>query len=189
MKSAFRTLALLTVFAVIASAVTAAAQSTMTKDQKIAQAMAAGPASISANATIVDWPDKSGKQEVLRKGTNDWVCMPSEAQTQYLKNDALCIDKPWQAFFGDLLAGKKKPSIKSVGYGYMLTSDADESNISMMEAAPTKTNQWHHVGPHVMIAYPSAKTARALSSDPHNGGPYVMWKDSPFAHVMVPVPK
>ena len=26
-----------------------------------------------------------------------------------------------------------------------------------------------------------------LSTDPHNGGPYVMWKGTPYAHIMIPV--
>lgn len=172
----------------IAGPASAAAQSGMTNEQKIAQAMAAGPSSISANATIMDWPDASGKQAMLRKGTNGWMCMPSHPGGQYLKNDAMCLDKPWQDFIGALVNGKK-PHIHNVGYAYMLTSDGDEANTKMGEKAPTKTNMWHHVGPHVMVVYPNANTARMASNDPHNGGPYVMWKDTPYAHVMWPVPK
>jgi hypothetical protein len=26
-----------------------------------------------------------------------------------------------------------------------------------------------------------------ISTDPHNGGPYVMYADTPYAHIMVPV--
>jgi len=26
-----------------------------------------------------------------------------------------------------------------------------------------------------------------ISTDPHNGGPFVMWKGTPYAHVMIPV--
>jgi hypothetical protein len=27
---------------------------------------------------------------------------------------------------------------------------------------------------------------KGVSDDPHNGGPYVMWKDTPYAHIMFP---
>jgi hypothetical protein len=27
----------------------------------------------------------------------------------------------------------------------------------------------------------------ALPTDPNNGGPWVMWKGTPYAHIMVPV--
>jgi len=43
----------------------------MTKDQKIAAAMTAAPAVISAKATILDWPAKEGDAPTtLRAGTN-----------------------------------------------------------------------------------------------------------------------
>ena len=29
-------------------------------------------------------------------------------------------------------------------------------------------------------------TAAAATLDPENGGPYVMWKGTPYAHIMVP---
>jgi hypothetical protein len=28
-----------------------------------------------------------------------------------------------------------------------------------------------------------------MSTDPDNGGPYVMWRGTDFAHVMIPTPK
>ena len=32
-----------------------------------------------------------------------------------------------------------------------------------------------------------AALLEGISTDPQNGGPYVMWKGTPYAHVMVPV--
>jgi hypothetical protein len=37
-----------------------------------------------------------------------------------------------------------------------------------------------------MILAP-AEMLEGFSSDPDNGGPYVMWKDTSYAHLMVPV--
>src|SRR4029453_15391532 len=55
----------------------------MTPAQKIANAMSAGPSSISAKATILDWPAKEGDQPpVLRAGTNGWTCLPDFPATQ-----------------------------------------------------------------------------------------------------------
>ncbi|MBA2688838.1 MAG: hypothetical protein H0U64_12195 [Gemmatimonadaceae bacterium] len=159
----------------------------MSREQKIASATAAAPAEISAKATIVDWPAKPGAEmPLIRKGSNGWVCLPSQPPSKYIRNNAMCVDKPWQAWMAGLMAGKK-PNIKEVGYGYMLTNDSEESNAAFSDTVPTKTNQWHHVGAHVMVVYPNTKTAHAVSSDPHNGGPYVMYKGTPYAHVMVPL--
>jgi hypothetical protein len=37
-----------------------------------------------------------------------------------------------------------------------------------------------------MIVVPK-EILKGLSDDPFNGGPYVMWKDTPYAHIMIPV--
>jgi hypothetical protein len=38
-----------------------------------------------------------------------------------------------------------------------------------------------------MIAVPDLKSLDGLSTDPKNGGPWVMWKGTPYAHIMAPV--
>src|SRR5262245_12835642 len=71
---------------------------TMTKTQKIANAMSAAPSSISAKATILDWPAKEGAApEVLRAGTNGWSCFPDSPETK--GNDPVCVDSAWLNLF------------------------------------------------------------------------------------------
>src|SRR6185503_15749557 len=66
----------------------------MTKDQKIANAMTAAPASVSAKATILDWPAKEGDQPaVLRAGSNGWNCLPDMPDSQ--GSDPMCVDQSW----------------------------------------------------------------------------------------------
>src|SRR5437879_12483618 len=47
---------------------------------KIANALSAGPASITEHAAVIDWPanpkDGMSHGRVLRQGTNGWTCMP-----------------------------------------------------------------------------------------------------------------
>ena len=70
----------------------------MTKAQKIANAMTAAPSSISAKATILDWPAKDGEApEVLRKGTNGWSCFPDSPETK--GNNPVCADSAWLNLF------------------------------------------------------------------------------------------
>ena len=38
-----------------------------------------------------------------------------------------------------------------------------------------------------MILVPNPTMLDAFPTDPHNGGPYVMWQGTPYAHVMVPL--
>ncbi len=164
----------------------AAGASAQSKAAKIQSAISAAPKSIAANAAVIDWPGKNGKQELLRAGTNGWTCMPSEAPTKYITRNAICFD----ANFGDMLGAlltNKPPKVQRVGYSYMLSNDTWESNTTPMAPAPTPTNEWHHVGPHVMVVYPDKAMLAGLPVKPSMTGPYVMWPTTAYAHVMWPV--
>ena len=84
---------------------------------------------------------------------------------------------------------KKDPQIKSVGIAYMLKGDKGVSNTDPFATAATATNQWVVSPAHVMVLMPDTKHLEALPTDPHNGGPWVMWKGTPYAHLMVPAEK
>jgi len=156
------------------------------KGAKIASATSAAPASIAANATVMDWPGKDGKMATLREGSNGWTCMPSHPKSKYIQNDAMCLDQTWLSFIG-ALTSKTAPSVKQVGYSYMLSANDWESNTDGAATAPTPDNQWHHVGSHVMVVYPDAKMLEGIPTRPSKQGAYVMWPGTPYAHVMFPV--
>lgn len=62
----------------IAAAQTPQAATLVTDADKIADALRAGPAFITKDATILDWPaTKGGEYRVLRKGTSEWSCLPA----------------------------------------------------------------------------------------------------------------
>jgi len=164
-----------------AQSVTAAAS----RQAKIANALTAAPEEVTRNASVKDWPAKEGEGlALLRQGTNGWVCLPDNLTTP--GNDPMCMD----ATFHDAVAGHfagQVPKVTRVGYAYMLTSDAEGSNIDPTASAPTPTNQWHHAGPHIMILYPDATLLEGLPTQPSTYGPYVMFAGTPIAHVMLPV--
>ena len=157
------------------------------KAEKIATALSAAPPSIAEKATVLDLPGKDGKMTMLRPGSNGWTCIPSEPKSKYIVNNAMCGDQTFFQFVGALMSGKKEPGIKQVGYSYMLSADDWESNTEFTAKTPTPDNQWHHVGSHVMIAYPDQKMLAGIPTRPSKNGAYVMWAGTPFAHVMFPV--
>ena len=170
--------------------VTAAAQSTAgathaksahksTDQALIANALSAAPASVAAGATVAGHDGR-----ILRKGSTDWVCMPDMPDVP--NNSPMCLDAPWRAFI-DALMNKKTPTVTQIGFGYMLQRDMPVSNTDPFATAPTSTNQWiQDGGPHVMILLPDQRMMENMSTDPKSGGPFVMWKGTPYAHVMVP---
>jgi hypothetical protein len=156
-------------------------------DSKIADAMRAAPPSIAENATIIDWPDAEGAEmTVLREGTNGWVCYPSNPIViAEGEEDPMCLDEVWQAWLEALLAGEDV-TVERLGIAYMLRGDAGTSNIDPTATGPTDDNEWHVAGPHIMLLMPGLNY-EGISTDHTNGGPYVMWRDTPYAHVMVPI--
>jgi hypothetical protein len=160
-------------------------KSVMTKAQKIQNAQSAAPAAIAAKATILDWPSKEGAQpEVLQAGSNGWSCLPDMPESD--GDDPMCIDDPWMKWVDGLL-NKKAPAITRVGIGYMIApGGAWASNNDPYSMTKTATNQWSFHPAHLMIVVPNVKDLAGLSTDPNNGGPYVMFAGTPYAHIMAP---
>ena len=163
-----------------------AAVAQATTAAKIASAMTAAPESVARNATIIDWPDSSGRIVTLRQGTNGWTCLPSQPKSQYITSNAICAAQNFYDMLTALISGKP-PAVKGVGYSYMLSNETWESNTDFASTKPTADNQWHHVGSHVMIVYPDKSALAGLPTQPSTTGPYVMWASTPYAHVMWPV--
>ena len=99
----------------------------------------------------------------------------------------MCLDAAWAKWLDAYLA-HKDVTISTVGIAYMIApggGEASNTDPYAMKAVPD--NQWSHHPPHLMIAVPDLKSLDGLSTDPKNGGPWVMWKGTPYAHIMAPV--
>ena len=145
----------------------------------IARATSAAPLDVGRNATVMGM-GADGKMKEVRAGTNGWMCMLD------LVGDSMCLDKEWQAW-GDAWMNKKEPpKPKTVGVAYMLKGDKGASNTDPYATKKTADNQWVVTGPHVMILPTDASQLDAYPTDWTNGGPWVMWKGTPYAHIMVP---
>lgn len=160
----------------------------MTKAQKIANARTAAPAAISASASVYDYPAKEGEAPVLlAKGTNGYSCFPDMPDTK--GNDPVCADDPWVQWMQSYMS-HKAPSVSRVGIAYMTGGDGYwGSNTDPYGMTETPTNQWGHHPPHVMLVIPDLKSLQGMSTDPNNGGPYVMYAGTPYAHIMTPIKK
>lgn len=158
----------------------------MTTAEKIANAMTAAPASIAGKATILDWPAKEGdKPAVLRSGSNGWSCLPDMPDTD--GNDPACLDQPWMQWVEAYMT-HTAPKVSRVGIGYMTAAGGGwTSNTDPYAMKKTMDNHWGHHNPHVMIVVPDVKALEGISTDPNNGGPYVMYPGTPYAHIMAPI--
>ncbi len=178
---------ILAVAAALALPTTAAAQqkaAPMTSAAKIADALVAGPTSVTAHATIMDWPaSPTAKATVLRAGTNGWVCYP-RMPGQPLDNP-MCLDGAWQKLMGAMMAHKAPPPA-SFGLSYMLGPIDASSNTDPYATGPKSGNEWGTDGPHLMLIVP-AEALKGVPTTRSAAGAYVMWRGTPYAHVMVPI--
>ncbi|TPH15780.1 hypothetical protein EPA86_08795 [Litorilituus lipolyticus] len=149
------------------------------RDIKIQRAMAAAPAAISQNATIVD-----SDGSLLQKGTNGWTCMPD---TMPGDKAPMCNDAVWMKMM-KAVATKAEFTATGIGISYMLKGDIGSgvSNSTPYHPDHKNAHDYTETGPHMMIIVPKSML-EGVSRDPKSGGPYVMWGDTPYAHIMVPV--
>jgi hypothetical protein len=176
---------LLTVAAIFAAGGLISADSTAADDAAmIKSAEAAAPASVSSGATIYAWGEDGGMR-TLREGTNGYWCMPDEPRPG---DNSMCGDANAMEWLM-AIAGKKEPPKGKIGLVYMLAGvDMQASNLDPYAPAPANESEYVKTGPHIMIlnamdqlqGYPGGV-------NPDTTKPYVMFPDTPYAHIMYPV--
>jgi hypothetical protein len=167
-----------TIIGILLLAVESFAETDGTRQAKIARAMQAAPASISKNATIVDTDGT-----VLRAGSNSWHCFPASGPGS---DHPMCNDAVWMSLM-DAFSKKGDFKTERIGISYMLAGDDNVNNADPFDKQQDPGETWVQEGPHLMIIVPDPKMLEGVSDDPENGGPYVMWKGTPYVHIMVPV--
>ena len=149
-------------------------------EKQIESAMSAAPASVSADARIIDW-----EMNELRPGTNGWTCLPDRPDTE--GSDPWCVNEPWLNFL-HAYVNQTEPSYDQLGIAYMLQGDSPVSNTDPYATEKTTDEDWVvGLGAHLMVIVPDISSFSDLPTDAYNGGPWIMWPDTPYAHIMIPV--
>ena len=146
----------------------------------IESATSAGPASISADATVMDW-----EMNEIRAGSNEWTCLPDRPDTP--GQDPWCVNEPWLDFL-HAYVNQTEPTYTEIGVAYMLQGDTPVSNADPYATSPTGPEDWvTGLGAHIMMLVPDRSLLEGVSTDHRNGGHWVMWPNTPYAHLMIPV--
>jgi hypothetical protein len=126
------------------------------------------------------------QMRTLRKGKNNFTCMPDNPKTP--GNDPMCLDAAGMQW-ADAWMHKTKPPPGVVGFAYMLKGGSDASNTDPHAEGPAPGTKWVDTGPHDMIfnVGDAAKTYPRQGKNPDTNAPYVMWPDTPWEHLMIPV--
>lgn len=146
----------------------------------IASALGAAPEAITATATVTDLDGN-----VLREGTSGFTCMPDDSE---IPGDApVCLDAGGWAFINALMNREEPPVLEEPAFIYALQGGWPASNVDPYADGPTADNEWLGISaPHIAVLVTEASMLEGISTDPNNGGPWVMWRDTPYAHLMIP---
>ena len=168
---------IIALLALILAPITMASE--MSVEDKIKSAMSAAPARISTNATILD-----SDGTLLRKGDNNWTCMPGGLPGS--KKYPMCHDPVFMKWSNTVWSDKPF-STDIVGYSYMLAGGyaADINNPRAKKS--DKGNNWHQEGPHMMLIMPTRDLLEGQSADPKDDSIFVLWKNTPFEIVIIPL--
>jgi hypothetical protein len=140
----------------------------------IAKATSPVPADIGRNAAVMG-ASADGKMKELRAGPNGRMACSISPATRCASTRS---GRP-----GATLGIKKEPpKPTTVGVAYMLKGDKAASNTDRYATKPTADNEWVVSGPHIMIL---PTDVSQLDAYPTIGRPWVMWKGTPYAHIMV----
>ena len=165
---------------VIAAAALLLATPSFAQSDLIKSARSAGPESISKDATVMNW-----NLEVVSKGTNAWTCLPDRPDTP--GTDPWCVDENWVNFLRAYTT-QTDPSYDGIGFAYMLMGDTPVSNEDPYATEPTGPEDWvTDLHAHLMMLIPDKSMLKGISTDHLNGGPWVMWPKTPYAHLMIPI--
>jgi hypothetical protein len=151
----------------------------------IASAISAAPEKIGRDAAVM-LMGADGQVRTLRKGKNNFTCMPDNPATP--GPDPMCMDMNGMAWVNAWIA-HKAPPLGQVGFMYMLSGGTDASNTDPYATQPQAGNHWIKTGPHVMIvgADKNLYGGYPRSADPDTTQPYIMFPGTHYEHLMAPV--
>src|SRR3954465_10493296 len=149
--------------------------------------MVFGETLISTGKSITDKGIQASatRSRTLMSPPNTFTCMPDNPATP--GPDPMCMDQNGLEWATAWIEHRDPPKGK-VGFMYMLAGGTDASNTDPYAQKPDANNNWVETGPHDMLVgakgmiegYPRA-------AKPDTSQPYVMWPDTPYEHLMIPV--
>src|SRR5205814_1081854 len=147
---------------------------------KISNAMSAAPAALLRNASVVEM-NEDGSMKELRQGTNGWTCVPDDPGTR-------CASTLTRWSGCTHTRRKSRHLRRSVLFTCFKAAGAS-SNVDPYATKPD-AGKPTITGPHVMVVGPAVKAIPGYDrtgNDVNVKVPYVIWKDTPYEHLMVPM--
>jgi len=148
----------------------------------------AAPAFIGKHATVI-----GASGEVLREGTNGWRCepfmpMPKGGFKHPHETAAACSDKNAVAW-ANAYKSNTKPELDGDGWIWMIHGDLGVDNFKPYTDGQKNAGHKHFIesGAHMMLMPKDPSSLDGQTTDYTTGAPYVMFKGTPYVHLMIPL--
>ena len=149
--------------------------------KKIERALSAAPSTVAEHATVMNWDSRS----VLKEGTNDYICFPSFGGMP----SPMCVGQEWIDFIDAMVNGTEPLLPDRVAIRYWLQGVSPMSNENPFATPEEAANHVIAPGdPHLAILFSDKAMFEGYPDHPEKGGPWVMFKNTPYMHLMVPAP-
>lgn len=145
---------------------------------KIERALRSGPDCVTREATVAEIEDE-GQMNVLRAGTNEWVCVPGNENI--IGQADMCANPAGLQWIMDAMAQKPRPTNTEPGIIYMLNGAIQHSYTDPFD----RTSPGIPIGPHWMLVWPFDATAVGLPTVMRDAGALVMFDGTPYAHLHI----
>jgi hypothetical protein len=151
----------------------------LAKAVKISRATRAGPLEITRNSTIAEMDRHGNLANVLRPGTNEWICVPGDENR--VGDPPMCVDQLGLQWFKDIHAGKPAPTNTAPGLCYMLCGATQHSNDTPFD----RTSPAIPIGPHWMVLWPFDAKHCGLPTTVRDAGAWIMFSGTPYAYLHI----
>ncbi len=155
----------------------------MSDDELTRIARSAAPPHISDNASIAVM-GKDGKLRTIKQGTNEFTCFPDLSGQE--APDPACADRAGTQWITSFINKEEKPANTEPGVAYMGQGGwhFEKDGKAVIDPATPGAERMKEP-PHWMLLWPIAPETSAMPDEPGSFGTYVMYPDTPYAHLMV----
>src|SRR5215208_1295046 len=154
---------------------------TMSEKDQTALALSAAPAHIAKEAGVMIYGTDGALTET-KKSSNGFTCIPTVMNLP--EPDPMCMDAAAHQWLTDIMNNAPKPTNTVPGIAYMARggSHFEKNGKVVMAGEGAKVVK---EPPHWMVMWRFDAATTKLPTMPNRAGVYIMFEDTPYAHLMV----
>ena len=154
----------------------------MSEKEQTALALRAAPKHIAKQAGVMVF-GKDGVLTEVKKSENGFTCIPTVMNLPV--PDPICMDAAAHQWMRDIMNNAPKPSNTIPGIAYMAHGGSHFEKDHKVVMQKEDGAQIVKEPPHWMVMWPFDPGATKLPTTPNPSGSYIMFGDSPYAHLMI----